>query len=124
MKRTKIIYWTTTILFAGFMLLTSIEYVMLSPETTDFITKLGYPAYIIPFLGIAKIAGSIAIVIPSFKKIKEWGYAGLFFDLIGATYSLIKVYGINPSMSFMLIIAGVGVASYIYNDKHYGIKIA
>jgi uncharacterized membrane protein YphA (DoxX/SURF4 family) len=119
MKSTKIIYWTSTILFAGFMLMTSIQYVMLTPETVDFITKLGYPAYIVPFLGIAKIIGSIIILIPSFRKIKEWAYAGLFIDLIGATFSLIKVYGINPSMSFMLLIIIIGVLSYIYNSKMY-----
>jgi hypothetical protein len=51
-------------------------------------TKVGVPLYLIPFIGIAKVLGVIAILIPGFPKLKEWAYAGLFFDLIGATYSI------------------------------------
>ena len=85
----------------------------------DFITHLGYPEYFIPFIGVAKLLGSIALVVPAFKKIKEWAYAGLFFDLIGATYSLLKVVGWDSSMVFMVLIFAIGITSYVYNDKVY-----
>jgi len=118
-KKTKIIYWSATILFAGFMLMSGISDILLEEETVQFITKLGYPVYFISFIGFAKTLGSIAILIPGFKKIKEWAYAGLIFDLIGATYSNLMVHGFDPGMLFMALIFGVAITSYIYNQKYY-----
>lgn len=87
MKRLNLIYWIVTGLFAAFMIFSSVSNVTSSPDAVAFLSDhLGYPAYIIPFLGMAKILGSIAILIPSFRRIKEWAYAGLFFDLSGAFF--------------------------------------
>ena len=83
-------------------------------------TQLGYPKYFIPFIGIAKILGCVAIIIPGYYRIKEWAYAGLFFDLIGATYSLISVFGINSGLLFMAVAILMGVISYILYHKVYG----
>lgn len=118
MKTTKIIYWTTTILFAGFMTMSAIPNIMSSQDSIDLVsTHLGYPLYFIPFIGVAKLLGSIAIIIPAFKKLKEWAYAGLSFDLIAATYSMIYVDGFAPSMLFMVVIFGVAGTSYVLNAK-------
>src|SRR3954470_14106256 len=88
MKKTKIIYWIITGLFAGFMIFTAIPDILVVPDAVDFMVKLGYPVYFIPFIGVAKVLGGIAILIPGFPRIKEWAYAGLMFDLIGAAYSV------------------------------------
>jgi DoxX-like family len=120
MKSTKIIYWTTTILFAGFMIFSAIPNIAQSEEAVTFITNLGYPKYFIPFIGVAKLIGSLAILTPQFKKIKEWAYAGLFFDLIAAVYSIIQVTGFEKSMFVMVIIFAIAITSYIYNGKIYG----
>ena len=118
MKMTNITYWISTILFGGFMLFSAIPDIVSVPDAVDFISgKLGYPAYIIPFLGIAKTLGVIAIVIPGFARIKEWAYAGLFFDLAGATYSNLAVDGFQPGITFMVVIVGMGALSYIYHHK-------
>lgn len=120
MKTTKLVYWISTILFAGFMIFSAIPNIMVNAESKAFLTGyLGYPEYFIPFIGVAKLLGSIAILIPSFRKIKEWAYAGLAFDLIGAMYSVIKVGGIDPGMSMMILVFGAGITSYIYNQKLY-----
>ena len=95
MKTSNIVYWISTILFAVFMAFTAVPDILLVPDAVKFITDLGYPLYFIPFIGVAKILGSISILIPQFKRIKEWAYAGLFFDLIGATYSNTQVMGIQ-----------------------------
>ena len=68
------------------------------PDAVAFITQLGYPVYFIPFIGVAKVLGSIAIVVPRFPKLKEWAYAGLTFDLIGAVYSNLMVNGWDNGM--------------------------
>ena len=48
---------------------------------------LGYPAYFAAILGFWKVLGSIALVVPRFPRLKEWAYAGIFFDLTGAAVS-------------------------------------
>ncbi len=117
MKNQKIIYWSSTLLFAAFMAFSSIPDIMMVPEAVQFITHLGYPNYFIPFIGVAKLLGCIAILIPKFNKIKEWAYAGLVFDLIGAVYSNLMVDGWNNGMLVMLPVFAIVIVSYIYNEK-------
>lgn len=118
MKRITLIYWIVTGLFAAFMIFSSISNVTLAPEAVAMLSDhLGYPKYIIPFLGAAKILGAIVILIPSFRRIKEWAYAGLFFDLVGAFFSLLQVDGPQPNVFFMLIFIGFLLASYFLWHK-------
>jgi len=118
MKRTNILYWVFTGLFALIMVSTAVPNVMMSPDSVDLIhTKLGYPQYVIMFVGIAKILGVIGILIPGYPRVKEWAYAGLFFDLTAATVSGIAVEGFHPAQLFMLVFYAPGVLSYIYHHK-------
>ncbi|MBI2271131.1 MAG: DoxX family protein [Bacteroidetes bacterium] len=119
MKTTKIIYWTTTILFAAFMTFSAIPDILMADDAIKFMIHLNYPVYFIPFIGVAKLLGAVAILIPAFKKIKEWAYAGLFFDLIGAVYSIIMIDGFQPGMLVMVVIFGIAITSYIYNQKYH-----
>jgi hypothetical protein len=120
MKKTKILYWVFTGLFAIMMFGSAIPDVFSQPIAIQGMhTNLGYPLYLIPFIGIAKWLGVVAILIPGYPRIKEWAYAGLFFDLIGATYSVISS-GVNQNQwGFMIIPIGLGVLSYIYYHKSY-----
>src|SRR5205814_5832049 len=123
MKKIKIIYWISTGLFSAFMLVTAILYLTSGKDVIQIVhDQLGYPTYIIPFLGAAKIIGSIVLVIPRFARIKEWAYAGLMFDLIGAMYSLLMIGGGIQAVIGMGIPIIVGAVSYIYYHKK--IKIA
>ena len=117
MKKTNIIYWIFTGLFAGLMLFSGIPNLLLNQESVDFIGRLGYPTYFIRFIGLAKILGVIAILVPGFPRIKEWAYAGLFYDLIAALYSLIAIGDpIGPSM-FLLLPIALGALSYFFYHK-------
>lgn len=120
MKTKKIIYWSSTILFAAFMAFSAIPDILKDPDAMKFITNLGYPDYFIPFIGVAKLLGCIAILVPGFKKIKEWAYAGLIFDLIGAVYSLLMTNGFEMGMLVMIPIFAIAATSYIYNEKING----
>lgn len=113
-KTANIIYWISTILFAVLMAFSAVPNLMKSPQSVEVMNgMLGYPVYIIPFLGLAKLLGSIAILIPNLKRIKEWAYAGLFFDLGGAIFSSIAVAGkVDPMMLTMLVWIIPGVVSY------------
>jgi len=118
MKKTNIIYWISTGLFAALMAFTSIPDVINGPDAVAFMTgHLGYPKYFTPFIGVAKLLGVAAILIPVSPRIREWAYAGIAFDLIGATYSGIAVDGLAPGLTFMLLPFALGTLSYIYNEK-------
>ena len=117
MKKTKIIYWIFTGMLAALMLSSSIPEILSTADSIKFMTQLGYPKYLNPFLGVAKLLGSVAILVPGFPKIKEWAYAGLAFDLIGATYSLIAIGTPASQWVFMLVFILLLVVSYVYYHK-------
>jgi DoxX-like family len=84
-------YWVVTGLMAAFMLMASIPDVLRQRQAIEVFGHLGYPAYLLPFLGTAKILGVIAVLIPGSGRLKEWAYAGLIFDIAGALYSHLSV---------------------------------
>lgn len=91
-KRNKIIYWISTVWLALGMLSTGIVQLFRMKEEVEFILELGYPAYFLTILGIWKILGVVAVLIPKFPLLKEWAYAGFFFAMSGAIFSHIA-YG-------------------------------
>lgn len=86
-KRNKIIYWIVTIWLALGMVSTAIVQLMRSEEEVDMMTRLGYPIYFLMIIGVWKMLGVIAILIPKFPLLKEWTYAGFFFLMSGAVIS-------------------------------------
>jgi hypothetical protein len=119
-KRDTIIFWISTGLFGAFMLISAIPNMLSTAEWVAIFNQLGYPLYMLPFLGAAKLLGVIGIVVPGFNRLKEWAYAGLFFDLTGATYSGLATGGFDPKMLVMLVPFGLGALSYIYHHKRLG----
>jgi len=90
-KRNKIIYWVATALLAIGMLQSGIFAVLRNDQWVKIMTDLGYPLYFLTLLGVWKILGVIAILIPKFKLLKEWAYAGFFFAMTGALISHLAV---------------------------------
>ena len=86
-KRNKIIYWIATIWLSLGMLSTGIVQLLKTEEEVDMITRLGYPAYCLTIIGIWKILGVVAVLIPKFPLLKEWAYAGFFIAMSGAIVS-------------------------------------
>ena len=118
-KTINTLYWTFTILFCALMIFSSWSSILVNEDSVKLIHgMLGYPEYFIPFTGWAKLIGVIVLLIPGYGRIKEWAYAGLFFDLIGAVYSGIAVsQTFDPLILTMLIWFVPGVLSYIYLHK-------
>jgi hypothetical protein len=118
-KTINILYWVFTIIFAALMLFASYGSIVVNEDAKKLIhDHLGFPVYFIPFTGFAKLIGSIVILIPGLKTIKEWAYAGLFFDLVGAVYAGIAVSKtFDPMMLFMLVWFVPGILSYIFWKK-------
>lgn len=86
-KRNKIIYWIATLWLALGMTATGIVQLLQLKEETVRMSYLGYPIYLLTLLGIWKLLGVIAVLIPKFPLLKEWAYAGFFFAMSGAIVS-------------------------------------
>ena len=110
---TKISYWIFTSLFAFVMIGSSIPDVISHPIAIEGFKKMGYPAYLVPFIGIAKLLGVFVILLPGFPRVKEWAYAGLMIDLVGATYSIIASGQPISAWSFMALPLFLGIGSYV-----------
>jgi hypothetical protein len=116
MKAKIITYWTTTVLVAFFIGSgggAQIWQYHANPH--GVVPLLGYPLYFFAILGVWKVLGAIAILVPRFPRLKEWAYAGIIFDLTGAVASIAAV-GVYGAYAFHilapLIIAGLAVASW------------
>lgn len=89
-KRNKIIYWVATIWLALGMLSTGVVQLLKTKEGqggVDMITHLGYPVYFLTIVGVWKVLGVAALLIPKNPLVKEWAYAGFFFLMTGAIFS-------------------------------------
>jgi len=86
-KRDKIIYWIATGWLALGMSSTAIVQLLRTDKEADMMTGLGYPVYLLAIIGVWKILGVVAILIPKFPLLKEWAYAGFFIAMSGAVIS-------------------------------------
>ncbi|MBK5443356.1 MULTISPECIES: DoxX family protein [unclassified Peribacillus] len=86
-KGKMIAYWTVTLLLAAAIMLSGIGQLMQYGGNVELVTNLGYPLYILTILGIWKVLGVIALVVPGFPRLKEWAYSGIFFLMTGAALS-------------------------------------
>src|SRR6266850_3801695 len=106
-KRNKIIYWISTLWLALGMLSTGAVQLFKLKADVDQITHLGYPVYLLTILGVWKILGVVAVLIPKFPRLKEWAYAGFFFAMSGAAISHIisgdSVKEIFPSLLLLIL---------------------
>jgi uncharacterized membrane protein YphA (DoxX/SURF4 family) len=118
MKKVNIAYWIFTGLLSVSLLLSSIPTIMGVPDAVNLITKhLGYPSYFVFYVGLVKLIGVAAILVPGFPRMKEWAYAGLAFDLISVVYSSISVGDPASKWMPMSIYFILLIGSYVYYHK-------
>lgn len=108
-KAKKIIYWIATLWLALGMVSTGIVQLLGRKEDMEFIVNLGYPAYFLVILGVWKLLGVVAVLIPKTPLLKEWAYAGFFFAMSGALFSHIAAGSaandIFPSVLLLVLTA-------------------
>ena len=106
--------WAVTGLMAALMLLSAVPDVLRVPDAMTVFKHLGYPPYLLLFLGTAKILGVAAVLTPGVPRLKEWAFAGLTFDLTGALYSHLSVgdpaSGWMPAAIGLVLMAGSYIA--------------
>lgn len=105
-------YWITAALTAFVFLSGGLVDLARPDFAVEGMTHLGYPVYFMTILGVWKILGGIAILIPRTPMLKEWAYAGMFFDLTGAAASHASVGDPAAKIATPLVILAVVVASW------------
>jgi len=117
MTRLKIFYWIPTVLLCALMLFSAGMYLTKTEMVTGMFDALGYPSYLVIPLAIAKIAGVLAILTKWSKMLKEWAYAGFFFDMVLASVAHVSVDE-SPALALsgILLLA----LSYGFDTRLYG----
>jgi uncharacterized membrane protein YphA (DoxX/SURF4 family) len=112
-RRQIIAYWVTTALVVFELALGGVWDILRVPQVRDLIERLGYPSYFLVILGIWKLLGAVALVVPRVPRLKEWTYAGVLFDLTGAVASL-WASGLMSARTaaYPIIMTGVAIASW------------
>lgn len=119
-KGKMIAYWTVTSLLVFAIMLSGIGQLMQFGGNVELVTNLGYPLYILTILGIWKVLGAIALLMPGFPRLKEWVHAGIFFLMTGAALSHVLAndygdYGFNIILP--LSYAALNIASWLLRPQ-------
>jgi uncharacterized membrane protein YphA (DoxX/SURF4 family) len=118
MKTIKIIYWICTILIVGMMLYSAFAtFFVHDPKGEEMMKAIGIPMYLMKLLAVGKVLGAIVILMPGFPRLKEWAYAGYFFDLAGATFCFIASGFPFAAWAPMLIFIALLLGSYFTYHK-------
>jgi uncharacterized membrane protein YphA (DoxX/SURF4 family) len=125
-------YWATTLFVALELLaggLTDLvhgrEALVAGQPVVAVITHLGYPVYVLAILGGWKLLGAVALLVPRFPRLKEWAYAGTFFEMTGAAVSLGASGADVGTISFPLVVAALALASWALRppDRILGVLV-
>lgn len=119
-KRNRIIYWISTGLLAVAMLNSGIiQLLKINAALYDVtaMSHLGYPIYFLTIIGIWKILGIGALLIPKLPLLKEWAYAGFFFTLSGAAISHIEVGDSASEWSISLFLLSMTLVSWYFRPS-------
>src|SRR6478672_11882249 len=89
----RVAYWLCTALVVFFVGSGGLAFALQVPDVVQGVVALGFPVHFVVLLGIWKVLGSITILVPGFPLIKEWAYAGIMFDLTGASAASLATGG-------------------------------
>jgi uncharacterized membrane protein YphA (DoxX/SURF4 family) len=116
-KRNKIIYWIATLWLSLGMVSTGIVQLIKMKEEAEMFTHLGYPLYLLTILGVWKLLGVIAVLIPKFPLVKEWAYAGFFFAMSGAVASHLAIGDGAKELFGPLLLIALTVISWYFRPQ-------
>ncbi|HRF75293.1 MAG TPA: DoxX family protein [Chitinophagales bacterium] len=123
-KRNKIIYWVSTLWLSLGMVSTGIVQLIQKQSEVDFITGLGYPAYLLIIIGIWKILGVVVVLAPKLPLLKEWAYAGFFFVMSGAIISHIAVNNGIKEIAPAVLLLVLTIVSWLFRPADRKLVIA
>jgi uncharacterized membrane protein YphA (DoxX/SURF4 family) len=106
------VYWIFTALAALLFAVPGVALLMRIPHFTEDMAQLGYPSYFLTSLGIWKLLGVFAILVPGLPRLKEWAYAGMIFDLGSAVISRAVTGGADIKILPPLLVAAIVIVSW------------
>jgi uncharacterized membrane protein YphA (DoxX/SURF4 family) len=112
MNKRLIAYWIATALTALIFIPGGVFDLLRPASVLETTRHLGYPDYFACILGAWKVLGGIAVLAPRFPRLKEWAYAGMIFDLTGATASHVASGDPVDKIVTPLVLAGIVMASW------------
>ena len=112
MKWKSISYWVITGMVAFFIGSGGAAELARVPGNIEGLVQLGYPAYFATIIGFWKVLGAIAILAPGFPRLKEWAYAGIFFNMTGAAATAVFAGAAPWHLIVDLVLTALTVASW------------
>jgi hypothetical protein len=110
-KSLRLAYWTATIVFALLLVLDGLAGITRAEAGVEALTHLGYPLFLLPTFGVAKLLAAVAIVQPRFRTVKEWAFAGWAFTCIGAFVSRAAV-GDTVELIYSPVLLAIAAVPY------------
>lgn len=110
--KAKLFYWVPTTLLVLMMTAGGLGDALCSAEAVEMMRRLGYPDYFTCLLGVAKLLGVLALLLPVPRVLREWAYAGFTFDVLGATVSLLATGEAGLGALAPLVVLVLIVLSY------------
>lgn len=118
-KTTKIIYWTGVVLTSLWFGTSGIFELTKNPLVWEITQQLGYPAHFIYLLGVLKLSGVITLLIPNkLLRLKEWVFAGVFFDIIFAFFSKLAVLGFGATLDAIIAFVMISVTYAMFRKLY------
>jgi len=125
MEKQKLVwYWIITAVLSFCIFSGGLAQALLVKGVVQGFKPLGYPQYFISLIGIWKVLGVIAILIPKFKLLKEWAYAGIFFTMSGAVISHIASGDVSVQIIAPVLLAIFTVLSWYLRPANRKIAVA
>lgn len=123
-KSRKIIYWVATVWLSLGMVSTAIVQLMKMKEEVDMMARLGYPLYFLTIIGVWKIFGTAAVLVPGLPVVKEWAYAGFFFVSSGAIWSHVAMGDAITDILPPLLLLVLTVVSWYFRPAERKVVLA
>jgi hypothetical protein len=111
-KGRSIAYWITTSILGAMLGVLGVIHLMAPPDLVASLASLGYPEYLSGILGVAELLAAITILMPDFPRLKEWAYAGVAIELIGAAWSHVASGDAFRDVVAPLLVLAVALASW------------
>jgi DoxX-like protein len=112
MKLKSISYWVVTAMLAFFIGSGGAAELAHVPGNVQGLVQLGYPVYFATIIGFWKVLGAVAILVPRFPRLKEWAYAGIFFNMTGAAATGLFTQSASWHVIVDLVLTAFTIASW------------
>ena len=112
LKLKSISYWVVTAMVAFFIGSGGAAELARVPGNVQGLAQLGYPVYFVTIIGFWKVLGAIAILVPGFPRLKEWAYAGIFFNMTGAAATGLFTHSAAWHVIVDLVLTALTIASW------------